>query len=402
MNPRSCLAFVYGAALLLAGCGGSRDVTVQPPAIERLNVQRVFTGLPAFSSPVALLQAPGDPSRWFVVEQVGRVFYFDNHSAVSTRTAFIDISARVASGGEMGLLGMAFHPGFPSNPHVYLYYTNTSSGRVSRVSSFTTPNGGMSLDPNSEQILLTVSQPEDNHKGGNLAFGPDSYLYIGLGDGGGGNDQHGSIGNGQLLTTLLGKMLRINVDATTGSFRYGIPADNPYSGNALCGTNGTGTQNCPEIYAYGFRNPWRWSFDRQTGQLWVADVGQSATEEVDRVTLGGNYGWRCFEGSGSTGMSCGSPQNPLPPVAQYGHGLGNAITGGYVYRGTAISGLAGQYVFGDFGSGRIWAIAASTAPTLTVTDGFQSGLSIASFAQGTDGELYIVHYGGQLYRLGGS
>jgi glucose/arabinose dehydrogenase len=196
-----------------------------------LSVARVFPGL-SFTQPVAMLQAPGDNSRWFVVEQAGRVRVFDNNSAASSFGTFVDIAGRVASGGEMGLLGMAFHPGFPTNARVYLSYTNTTAGRVSRVSEFTLAAGGSALDPNTERILLVVSQPETNHNGGQIAFGPDGYLYIGMGDGGGANDMHGAIGNGQLMTTLLGKMLRIDVN---GAWPYGIPPDNPFAGKTLCG-----------------------------------------------------------------------------------------------------------------------------------------------------------------------
>lgn len=373
----------------------------RPAQNVALATTRVFPNLPSFSSPVLMLQAPGDATRWFVVEQGGRVRVFDNQASVSTTRSFVDITARVQSGGETGLLGMAFHPNFPTNPRVYLSYTNGSSGLVSRVSEFQSSDGGQTLDPATEVILLTVTQPESNHNGGNIAFGPDGYLYIGFGDGGGGGDQHPPIGNGQNLTTTLGKLLRIDIGGSTGSVRYRIPAGNPYVGNALCNT-GSGTQSCPEIYAYGFRNPWRWSFDRGSGELWVGDVGQDAIEEVDRVVAGGNYGWRCFEGTSTYNSNCGANAgSSLPPVAQYNHSVGSSVTGGYVYRGSAIPALAGRYVFGDFGSGRIWNIARDTAPTLTVTGtpAFSSGRSISSFAQDTAGELYVVDYAGGLYRL---
>ncbi len=198
-----------------------------------LDVQPVFPAL-SFAAPVAMLQAPGDSSRWFVVEQAGLVRVFANNEQVLASSAFIDISGRVASGGEMGLLGMAFHPAFPTNRRVYLSYTNMTAGRVSRISEFTLADGGLTLNPNSERIVLVINQPalESNHKGGNIAFGPDGYLYIGMGDGGGGNDQHGTIGNGQLMTTLLGKMLRIDVN---GALPYAIPPDNPFAGFRLCG-----------------------------------------------------------------------------------------------------------------------------------------------------------------------
>jgi uncharacterized repeat protein (TIGR03806 family) len=361
---------------------------------------RVFSNLPAFASPLLMLQAPGDATRWFVVEQGGTVRVFDNQDSVTTTRTSIDISSRVQCCGETGLLGMAFHPDFPANPRVYLSYTNANGGVVvSRISEFRSADGGLTLDPTTEVILLTVTQPAYNHNGGNIAFGPDGLLYIGFGDGGSGGDPWGTIGNGQNLTTLLGKLLRIDIGGSTGSVPYRIPAGNLDSSKQLCNT-GSGTQTCPEIYAYGFRNPWRWSFDRVSGELWVGDVGQDTIEEVDRVVAGGNYGWRCFEGTQPYNSTCGpNAGSSLPPVAQYVHPTGNSITGGYVYRGSAIPALSGRYVFGDFGSGRIWHIARDTVPTLTVTTGFDSGLSISSFAQDVSGELYMVDYGGGLYRL---
>lgn len=356
-----------------------------------------FTSL-SFDAPVALLQAPRDDQHWYVVEQGGTVRRFDT-TAPNASSEVINLSSRVRSGGEMGLLGMAFHPAFPTDNRVYLSYT-TGSPLVSRVSSFRSNDSGATIDPSSEVVLLTVDQPETNHNGGNIAFGPDGNLYVGFGDGGGGGDAHGNPGNGQELTTLLGKMLRINVNAV-GS--YAIPPSNPFSQNAQCPAAGRNTGECPEIFAWGFRNPWRWSFDRLTGSLLVADVGQNAWEEVDQVTLGGNYGWRCREGahdySSASTNGCGSAKL-IDPVAEYGHDLGNSITGGYVYRGTQSTALQGKFLFGDFGSGRIWAWipeAASTPrqPTLLL----QSGLSISAFGQGNDGELYVVDYGGGLHHI---
>ena len=391
---------MLGAALLLACCGpgGGSGTTDEAPTPVLLAAQRVFPAL-GFAQPVLMLQAPADGTRWFVVEQAGRVRVFANTPTVAVFDTFIDISARVTNGGEMGLLGMAFHPNFPSNPRVYLYYTNDSvAGRFSRVSEFMLGAGG-DLDPASERIVLSIGQPETNHKGGNLVFGPDGFLYIGLGDGGGANDPHGAIGNGQLMTTLLGKMLRIDVSPAAG---YAIPADNPFAANPQCGAGGSGVQPCPEIFASGFRNPWRWSFDRSSGVLWAGDVGQGALEEIDRVVLGGNYGWRCFEATRPTGLACGTPTGLLAPVAEYGRTEGASVTGGYVYRGAAIPALAGRYVFADFISGRLWHIPAATQPTLRVTGGLQTGLSISSFGQDVAGELYLVDYSGGLYRLAGS
>jgi glucose/arabinose dehydrogenase len=390
----------YRAAFLcaaLAGCGDGGE-PLPPPAPPALGVERVFPAL-AFSQPLAMLQAPGDTTRWFVVEQAGRVRVFANSQQAGAFTTFADITDRVTNGGEMGLLGMAFAPQFPADPRVFLSYTNDSApdGRVSRISEFTLGAGG-NVDTSTEQILLKIGQPETNHNGGNIAFGPDGFLYIGIGDGGGGNDQHPPIGNGQLMTTLLGKMLRIDV-SVPGS--YTIPSDNPFAGGALCGNGGTGAQPCEEIFASGFRNPWRWSFDRGSGALWVGDVGQGQREEIDRVANGGNYGWRCFEGTLATGFACGPALDLLPPIAEYGRGVGASVTGGFVYRGTAIAGLFGRYVFGDFVSGRLMHIAGSAQPTVTLTSGFETGLNIASFGQDASGELYVVDYSGALYRVVG-
>jgi uncharacterized repeat protein (TIGR03806 family) len=370
-------------------------------------LQRVFPNL-TFTQPLAMLQAPGNRARWYVVQKTGQVRVFDNTNNVPTSSVFIDVSSRLnsepaSSNDERGLLGMAFHPNYPNDPRVYLFYTATDAalGLVDRVSEFRTQDNGNTAAPGTELVLLNVDDPESNHNGGNIAFGPDGFLYIGIGDGGGGNDQHGGIGNGQLLTTLLGKMLRVDVANSTQATPYTIPSSNMFASNPRC-TGGTGAANCPEIFAYGFRNPWRWSFDRGSGQLWLNDVGQGSLEEVDLVTLGGNYGWRCFEGTTDTGMACGSNEaSSIPPVAQYGRSAGFSTTGGVVYRGSAIPNLHGRYLFGDFGSGNLWHIARDTTPTRTLTgpDGLSTNLSIASFGQDTDGEVYVVHLGGTLHKI---
>jgi glucose/arabinose dehydrogenase len=416
------------APFLLAGCGGGAE---QSPALAALVVggldsraanstcpageppsnialKRVFTNLPNFTQPIAMLQAPGNSARWYVVQKTGVVRVFDNTPTVSSTREFINLSSRLLSdrsslGDERGLLGMAFHPDYPKDPRVYFFYTarDSSLGLVDRVSEFRTQDGGKSIALDSEIPLFNVDDPESNHNGGNIAFGPDGMLYIGIGDGGAAGDAHGRIGNGQLLTTLLGKMLRIDVSASSASTTYAIPPTNPYAGNPRCHVNGTGTANCPEIYAYGFRNPWRWSFDRGSGQLWLNDVGQGSLEEVDRVILGGNYGWRCFEGTKSFDACGPNSASSIAPVAQYGRSLGISTTGGVVYRGNSIPNLNGRYVFGDFGSGNIWHIALDTSPTLTLAGGsaLATGLQIASFGQDTEGEVYVVHLGGTLHRL---
>lgn len=404
------VSYPAAAALSFASCGGDGRLfgpgdNDDDPAVS-LTAPRVFANL-SFDSPTAMLQVPGHADRWFVVEQDGVVRVFDNEDAVASSSVFIDIGARVTSpvdgnGPETGLLGLAFHPGFPDNDsRAYLSYTASVNGQlVSRISEFTTEDSGATLAPASEIVLLTVNQPEINHNGGNIVFGPDGFLYIGFGDGGGSGDVHGSIGNGQNTTTLLGKILRIDVDQSVLGFNYAIPAANPYEGNALCGNDGSGLNNCPEIYAYGFRNPWRFSFDSIGGDLWVGDVGQDLWEEVDKVTVGGNYGWRCREGAHNFNTSCGSASGLIDPVAEYDHGVGFSITGGFVYRGSAIADLSGRYVFGDLG-GRVFSIARDTDPTrdMKTSDGFDTGLQISSFAQDSNGELYIVDYGGTIHRL---
>jgi len=369
-----------------------------------VQVTRAFPSL-SFSSPVALLQVAGDAGRRFVVEQGGTVQAFADDPATAASSTFLDIQARVTSGGELGLLGMAFHPDWPATREAFLSYTAPAGGGKplrSVVSRFSGLAGGTAaLDPASEQVLLEVAQPFTNHNGGMIAFGPDGFLYLGLGDGGDGGDP----GNrAQTLTTLLGKFVRLDVKGTGAG--YAIPADNPFAANPRCGLGASPTLPCPEIWAFGFRNPWRWSFDRDTGQLWVGDVGQGAWEEIDVVEKGRNYGWRLREGAHCYDPAQGCPgpgavQNGaliVDPVTEYDHSLGVAVTGGHVYRGSAISSLRGRYVFGDYGSGRVWAHDPG-APGLQRADLLDTSLSIAAFAEGLDGELYLVDLGGTLHRL---
>lgn len=351
--------------------------------------------------PLGLLQAPNDDARWFVVQQDGIVRQFSGTNP-SSSSVYIDLSSvtsRVLGGGEMGLLGMTFHPNYPNDPRVFLSFT-TGDPLVSRVSSFTSTDGGATLNPATETQILTINQPNDNHNGGHVAFGPDGYLYIGIGDGGGGGDPHGDRGNGQRLTTMLGKILRIDVNSGTP---YGIPPTNPFASNARCPAAGRSSGECPEIFAYGLRNPWRFAFDHANGDLWVADVGQGLFEEVDLVTNGGNYGWRCREGAHdyNTGGTPGcSSATLIDPVAEYDHSLGESITGGYVYRGSQPTALAGRFLFGDFISGRIFAWIAETATQpRQPTQLLDTTLNISSFGQGNDGELYVVNYNGTLHRI---
>jgi glucose/arabinose dehydrogenase len=235
-----------------------------------------------------MLQAPGDRSRWFVVERFGAVRVFPNNADVAASTVFLDIGTRVESScAECGLLGMAFHPDFPATPRVYLVYTTLErpgGGPNSHLSEFTSPDGGLTLDPASERVILTIHKASVHHHGGGIIFGRDGYLYFATGDG-----NSARRNDAQDLKTVLGKVLRIDIRGETGSALYRIPADNPFAAStAFCNVNGTGPENCPEVWAWGLRNPWRWSFDRQTGELWLGDVGERDIEEVNRVVRGGN------------------------------------------------------------------------------------------------------------------
>jgi glucose/arabinose dehydrogenase len=362
----------------------------------KLAVKRVFAGL-TLTAAHTLLRVPGDSSRWIVVQQDGRVLSFADSDNVSTTSNVLDITDRVVFRNVHGLLGLAFHTSFPTDKRAWVAYTHeTAPGSgviVLRVSEFTTADNGATLDAASEQIVFEMAQPGGHNNGGNLLFGPDGYLYLGMGDGGNDDSDSSQAGNGQLTNNLLGKILRIDVSGMTGSRRYKIPADNPFATNALCNLDGTGSADCPEIFAWGFRNPWRWTFDRASGQLWLGDVGSHTREEVDLVVKGGNYGWRCKEGTLDTTLTCGTPTTPLiPPVAEYEHPTGQAVTGGYVYHGSAIPALVGQYVFADYSSQLIWHIPTDTAPTkfVTAADGWDSGLNVASFTQDADGELFLV------------
>lgn len=367
------------------GSGGALDV----------ELEEAFPDLPNLTRPVAMRQPPGDTSRWYVVEQPGVVRAFDNDADASSFTEVIDIEGRVDDDpNEAGLLGLAFHPDFASNGHVYLSYTAPGNALVSHVSRFTSNDGGATLDPGSEDDVLVVNQDFGNHNGGHIAFGPDDNLFIGLGDGGSGGDPNG---RAQDTTNLLGAMLRIDVD---GGDPYGIPSDNEWADNALCPADHSSDANCPEIYAWGLRNPWRWSFDSATQELWVGDVGQGEWEEIDVVELGGNYGWDCREGAHAyTGppdgsdAACPAPENLIDPVHEYDHSNGVSITGGYVYRGDAIPALEGRYVFADFATSTIWALEADGQGGYTREQIAQSPQGVSSFAEGPDGELYVLGWG---------
>jgi uncharacterized repeat protein (TIGR03806 family) len=358
----------------------------RPTGAIAVSLVRAFPSLPYVPQPLGFLQAPNDSSRWFIFTQRGIVHAVSNTPDVAAVTPFLNIQSRVNSGpDEAGLLGMAFDPNFATTGVAYLSYTGYGGmvNVMSRVSRFVSRDGGKTLDPSSEEVLLQVEQPFLNHNGGNLAFGPDGLLYLGLGDGGGAGDP---LGYGLNRDALLGKVLRIGVTPTGP---YSIPATNPFA-------NGGGK---PEIYAMGFRNPWRWSFDRDTGDLWLGDVGQGRREEVDRVKRGGNYGWNLLEGTFCRNADC--PWGGMIfPVAEYTHDDGLAIVGGYVYRGSAIPALAGTYIYGDYAHRTIWALtrdpmSGAVSPTVIATAPAQ----ISSFGEGVDGELYVVLYTGYVLKL---
>lgn len=387
-----------------AAASASTPAVPPPAGTLRLAVQRVYAGV-TLTTAHSILRAPHDTSRWIAVQQDGHVVAFADTANVSTTSNVLDITDRVVFRNVHGLLGLAFHPDFPADNRAWVAYTHETSPDVIvlRVSVFTSADNGATLNPASEQIVFEMAQPGGHNNGGHLLFGPDGYLYIGMGDGGNDDSDSAQAGNGQLTNNLLGKILRIDVSGTTGSRLYRIPADNPFAANALCNLDGTGSADCPEIFAWGFRNPWRWTFDSVTGALWLGDVGSHTREEIDLVTKGGNYGWRCKEGTLDTSLTCGTPTSPLiPPVAEYEHPVGQAVTGGFVYHGTAIPALAGRYVFGDYSSQLIWTIPTDTAPTLPVSyaDGWDSDVHVTTFAQDTDGELFLVDVrDGALYKL---
>jgi glucose/arabinose dehydrogenase len=382
------LALMQDLALDVPGPSGVASVSAG------IRLRRVYPRL-SFDLPVGLFQRPADNGRWFVIEQEGVIRSFPNVPNPASSTLVLDITDRVEFGSEAGLLGLAFHPDFPATPLAYVSYTrdgpNQQTPLISYISEFRTDDGGQTLDPGSERPILTLNQPYTNHNGGNIAFGPDGYLYIGFGDGGDGGDPQN---HAQNVNDLLGSFLRIDIDvAPPGT--YAIPPDNPFAGNPGC----VGTSGCPEIYAWGVRNPWRWSFDTVTGRLWAGDVGQNDWEEIDVIENGGNYGWRCYEGDAPYNLNgCGPPGSYDFPVAVYSHSLGSSVTGGFVYRGRRVPALRGIYIYGDFSSGRLWGVDSNLQPLPNVL--LDTPRLISSFGQDQNGEVYLVDYSnGGVYRI---
>ncbi len=385
----------------------------QNPQVPNLGLQPIAQGL---QSPTLVVAEPLEQgatelpaaSRMYVVEQGGTVRLIVDDQLQPG--AFLDISDRTQTQGERGLLGMALHPSFQSNGKLYVNYSAVNVQGVANgttiVSEFTVDLQGSpdQVDPGTERIVLTVAQPQNNHNGGNVLFGPDGYLYIGMGDGGGGNDaNHGPIGNGQNLDALLGKILRIDVDVPAGSQEpYLVPADNPF----------VGQQGADEIWSYGWRNPWRFAFDPCTGDMYVADVGQNALEEVDfepASTPGLNYGWRCAEGTNQTNNACPGVDTStfVGPVTTYGRNLGFSITGGFVYRGSAIPDLRGTYLYADYVSAEFFALRMQGGELAAGSDQIITGnlnaggqaSAISSFGQDNAGEMYVVSYDGTVFRI---
>ena len=366
---------LWACAIMLFPAGIARAAGLQ------LKLTPIATEL---AQPVEIKHAGDGSGRLFVVEQAGRIMIVNNGGVMPI--PFLDIRHRVTSGGEMGLLGVAFHPKFQTNGRFVVDYTaRDDNGWLKTVVAeyHVLPD-----DPNraalEERVILTVTQPFANHNGGQVQFGPDGFLYIALGDGGGAGDQ---FGNGQNIQTLLGKILRVDID---GMQPYGIPPGNPF----------VDKPGMDEIWAYGLRNPWRFSFDRATGTLFAADVGQDRFEEIDVIVGGGNYGWNRMEGRHCfppTVETC-NPNDFIQPIAEYDHTEGVSVTGGYVYRGSAIPELNGMYIFGDYGYSTIWGLhQINDQWKRTVL--LRAPKPISSFGEDEAGELYVVGYDGTIFKL---
>ena len=340
--------------------------------------------------PILLTHAGDGSNRMFVPQQQGIIHVFKQDSKETS--VFLDMSNKVAyidKENEEGLLGLAFHPKFKTNGEFFVYYTTQEESHTTVVSRFkVSKENPNQADPASEEVLMSVNHPYWNHKGGTICFGPDGYLYIAIGDGGAGNDPHGT---GQNLQTLLGKVLRIDVDHKDGKLEYAIPKDNPFIGRFA----NKQLIARPEIYAYGIRNIWRMSFDRATGQLWAADVGQNLWEEINLITKGGNYGWNLRESKHEFAPnSTGSGPGLVDPIFEYNHDIGKSITGGHVYRGKKFPGLVGHYLYADYVSGRIWALKYDEKKKAVLANHpipyEGAALPVISFGEDEAGEVYFM------------
>jgi glucose/arabinose dehydrogenase len=345
-----------------------------------------------FTKPVLATNAGDGSDRLFVVEKAGVIKIVEGGSTLPT--PFLDIADKVGTDGERGMLSLAFHPSYETNRKFYVFYTRVSTGRLV-IAEYKASTGDPDVaDETTARTILTIAHPATNHNGGHLAFGRDGYLYISTGDGGGSGDP---ANNAQSKDSLLGKILRIDINRTSGSRAYARPASNPYVGKP--GLN--------EIWSRGLRNPWRFSFDRLNGDLWIGDVGQQKWEEIDRSTKtngagkGKNFGWRVMEGFHCYRPSSGCNRDGKSmPLAEYSHSYGCSVTGGHVYRGTQSPTMRGYYVFGDFCSGRIWTLPRTADRPAAETQVLDTDLMISSFGEDEGGEVYVVDYaGGAVYRL---
>ena len=347
-----------------------------------LQLQPILTGL---SSPVLATNARDGSNRLFILEQTGRIKILQPDT--TTTTDFINLSGKIVAGGERGLLGLAFHPNYKSNRRFFVNYTRSGDGATVIAEYQSSPTDRNVAMLTTEKILLTIAQPYSNHNGGMIEFGPDGFLYIGMGDGGSGNDPQNYAQN---IESLLGKMLRIDVDRTQGALAYAIPPDNVFANVA----------GRDEIFAWGLRNPWRWSFDRQTGNLIAGDVGQNAREWVHTVQSGKNYGWATWEGTRcNTSKPPGSPECAnlplIQPLLEYDHSAGRcSITGGYVYRGARATFPLGAYLYADYCTGEIWQFVNGQSSLLLDTTA-----NVAAFGEDENGEIYVCDLGGKVFRL---
>lgn len=364
--------------VLIAGLGACSETT-QPPLPDAIAAVPYVTGL---SSPVFLTSPAGDP-RQFIVEQGGTIRVVRNGELVGT--PYLDISSKISAGGERGLLGLAFHPDFAANGFFYVNYTDVTGD--TRIERYHADPASDVADDNSASLVLAFDQPFSNHNGGMLLFGPDDMLWIGTGDGGSGGDPQG---HGQRLNTLLGKMLRIDVNTPP----YAIPPDNPFANS---------TTARPEIWGIGLRNPWRYSIDRETGLLYVADVGQNAWEEVHVVHTGTanvNYGWNVMEGLHCFGATTCNQSGLDLPVIEYSHDEGCSITGGYVYRGASIPGLRGHYLYSDYCAGFLRSFRLENGVAVDQKEWDIGDIeNVLSFGQDAAGEVYMLSTNGTVYRL---
>ena len=376
------------AATLLVS---STTVLAESPKVE---IVQAFPEL-RIARPIVVTHANDGSNRLFVASQLGKIYCFENKADVSEPNLYLDIEESVRyidKENEEGLLGFAIHPDYKKNGQFFLFYTTTDEPHVSVISRFNVSSTDPSkADPDSEVELMRIPQPFWNHNGGTLAFGHDGYLYIALGDGGKANDP---FKNGQNLATLNGSILRIDVDKKSKDHNYAIPADNPFVGLK---------EARPEIYAYGFRNVWRLSFDRKTGALYAADVGQNIWEEINIVVKGGNYGWNLREAKHKFGDNGSEASDKLiDPIFEYHHDVGKSITGGHVYRGSAVPSLKGMYMYADYVSGKVWALEHTPSGKILGNHEIKSmNLPIITFGEDEQGEVYLTTQlgGGIIYKF---